>query len=150
MPAEETIARIPYTELHLYDVRDALNWYKDVNDAICNNALNLDCIPHRIYKQKPRPKTNKHRLLTEYTLDQINEISAVDVLEGLFKEYTVKDDGTILENGKPTHGYKYSKRLNIIKDFSWKWRPEWNSFQIAKNKFWDSTLTFKYFKNWSR
>ena len=63
-------------------------------------------------------KTNKHRLLTEYTLDQINEISAVDVLEGLFKEYTVKDDGTILENGKPTHGYKYSKRLNIIKDFS--------------------------------
>ena len=33
--AEEAIKRIPYTELHLYDVRDALNGNKDVNEAIC-------------------------------------------------------------------------------------------------------------------
>ena len=36
----------------------------------------------------------------------------------------------------------------MIKDFSWKGRPEWNTYQIAKRKFWDAKLTFLYLYQW--
>ena len=55
-PATQSIVRIPYTELHLYDVRDALNGCKDVNDAIVQGKLNMDAIPKRIIKVKPIQK----------------------------------------------------------------------------------------------
>lgn len=58
-PADESIKRIPYTELHLYDVREALNGYKDVNDAIKHGQLNMKAIPKRIVKIKPHPKIIK-------------------------------------------------------------------------------------------
>ena len=54
--AEESIKRIPYTPLHLYDVRDALCWCKDVNDAICEWKLNMSVLPKRIVKLKPQPR----------------------------------------------------------------------------------------------
>lgn len=55
-PANDSIKRIAYTTLHLYDVRDALNGYKDVNDAIKNGQLNMKAVPKRIVKIKPQPK----------------------------------------------------------------------------------------------
>lgn len=145
-PADETIKRIPYTELHLYDVRDALNGHKDVNDAICAWELNLKAIPRRIVKLKPQPKKIRSRSDTYDTLEKINDIPAIDVLEWLFPEYRRKGQDSIREDWKETHGYKYSKSLNIVTDFSWKWRPAGTPFQIAKHKFGDSHLAFLYFK----
>ena len=145
-PAEESIKRIPYTPLHLYDVRDALCGYKDVNDAICNNSLDMSVLPKRIVKLKPQPKKKYTRNDTLDTIDKINSIPAIDVLENLFPEYSRRGSESILENWKETHWYKYSRRLNMIKDFSWKGRPEWNTYQIAKAKFWDAKLVFLYFK----
>lgn len=144
--AEESIKRIPYTPLHLYDVRDALCGYKDVNDAICNNSLNMSVLPKRIIKLKPQPRKKFTRSDTMNTLDKIDRIPAIDVLEALFPEYKRKWNDSILEDWKETHGYKFSNRLNIVRDFSWKGRPEWGPFQIAKAKFWESKLVFLYFK----
>lgn len=58
-PADVSISRIAYTELHLYDVRNALNGCKDVNDAIIQGKLNMKAIPKRIIKVKPQPKIIK-------------------------------------------------------------------------------------------
>ena len=55
-PANESIKRIAYTELHLYDVREALSGCKDVNDAILQGKLNMKAVPRRIVKTKPQPK----------------------------------------------------------------------------------------------
>ena len=144
-PADMSIARIPYTDLHLYDVRDALNGWKDVNDAIVHWMLNMDAIPKRIIKIKPiQKKINRWDSLD--TVEKINEIPAIDVLESLFPQYRRHGSESIRENGKETHGYKYSKHLNMVSDFSWKWRPAWTTFMIAKEKFGDSHLTFLYFK----
>lgn len=143
--AEESIKRIPYTPLHLYDVRDALCWCKDVNDAICEWKLNMSVLPKRIVKLKPQPRKKYTRNDALDTIDKINNIPVIDVLESLFPEYSHRWE-SIYESWKETHWYKYSRRLNMIKDFSWKGRPEWNTYQIAKRKFWDAKLTFLYFK----
>lgn len=144
--ADESIQRIPYTELHLYDVREALNGYKDVNEAICNNKLNLSVLPKRIVKLKPKPRKKFTRNDTLDTLDKIDRIPAIDVLEALFPEYKRRWQDSIYEDGKETHWYKYSNRLNIVRDFSWKGRPEGWPFQIAKRKFGEAKLVFLYFK----
>lgn len=144
--ANEYINKIPYTTLHLYDVREALNWHKDVNDAICNDALNLSVLPKRIIKLKPKPKKQFTRNDTLDTLDKIDSLPAIDVLESLFPEYKRRWQYDITEDWKETSWYKYSTRLNIVRDFSWKGRPEWWAFQIAKHKFWDAKLVFQYFK----
>ena len=144
-PADLSIKRIPYTTLHLYDVRDALNWYKDVNDAIKNGQLNMKAIPKRIVKVKPIKKQIQ-RWDNLNTIEKINEIPAIDVLETLFPEYQRHGLDSIYEQWKETHGYKYSRRLNRVTDFSWKGRPSWTTRNIAKQKFWDAHLTFLYFK----
>lgn len=144
-PADESIKRIPYTELHLYDVREALNGYKDVNDAIKHGQLNMKAIPKRIVKIKPHPKIIK-RWSNLDTIEKINEIPAIDVLETLFPEYKRHGLESIYEQWKETHGYKYSNRLNMVTDFSWKGRPSWTTRMIAKQKFGDAHLTFLYFK----
>lgn len=144
--AEESIKRIPYTPLHLYDVRDALWGCKDVNEAICQGKLNMSALPKRIVKLKPQPKKKFTRSDTLDTLDKIDAIPVMDVLESLFPEYRRRWQDSILESWKETHGYKFSKRLNIVRDFSWKGRPEGGPFQIAKKKFWDAKLAFLYFK----
>ncbi len=144
--AEEAIKRIPYTELHLYDVRDALNGNKDVNEAICKWELNLSILPKRIIKLKPKPRKQFSRNDTLDTLDKIDRLPAIDILENLFPEYRRRWSDSILEWGKETHWYKYNNRLNLVKDFSWKGRPEWGPYQIAKAKFWDAKLAFLYFK----
>lgn len=146
MAAEECIARIPYTPLHLYDVREALWWCKDVNEAICQWKLNLSVLPKRIVKLKPKPRKKFTRNNTLDTLDKIDSIPVMDVLESLYPEYRRRGQDSILEGGKETHWYKFSKRLNIVRDFSWKGRPEWGPYQIAKRKFWDAKLAFLYFK----
>jgi len=145
-PANESIKRIAYTELHLYDVRDALSGCKDVNDAILQGKLNMKAVPRRIVKIKPQPKKVFTRNDTLDTIEKINAISAIDVLESLFPEYQRHGSESIWEHGKETHGYKYSRSLNIVSDFSWKWRPAWTTFMIAKEKFGDAHLTFLYFK----
>lgn len=144
--AEESIKRLPFTELHLYDVRDALSGYKDVNEAICEGALNMQALPKRIIKLKPQPRKKFTRSDTLDTLDKIDRIPAIDVLEALFPEYKRRGQDSIWEDWKETHGYKYSNRLNIVRDFSWKGRPEGWPYQIAKRKFGDAKLTFLYFK----
>lgn len=144
--AEESIKRIPYTPLHLYDVRDALSWCKDVNDAICSECLNLSVLPKRIVKLKPKPRKQYTRNDAYDTIEKINSIPVMDVLESLYPEYRRRWEECILDNGKETHGYKYSKRLNIVRDFSGKGRPEWWPYQIAKKKFWEAKLAFLYFK----
>ena len=144
--AEESIKRVPYTPLHLYDVRDALCGYKDVNDAICNNSLNMSALPKRIIKLKPQPRKKYTRNDTLDTIDKIDRLPAIDVLENLFPEYRRRWQDSITEWWKETHWYKYSNRLNIVRDFSWKGRPEWWPFQIAKKKFWEAKLVFLYFK----
>ena len=144
--AEESIKRIPYTPLHLYDVRDALSWCKDVNDAICSECLNLSVLPKRIVKLKPKPRKQFTRNDAYDTIEKINSIPVMDVLESLYPEYRRRGDECILDNWKETHGYKYSKRLNIVRDFSGKWRPEWGPYQIAKKKFGEAKLAFLYFK----
>lgn len=145
-PAENSIRKIPYTELHLYDVRDALNGCKDVNDAIIQWKLNLDALPKRIVKVKPQPKKTFTQSDALDTVEKINAIPAIEVLEQLFPQYSRHGVECIRENGKETHGYKYSRSLNIVSDFSWKWRPAGTTFMIAKEKFWDAHLTFLYFK----
>ena len=147
LPADESIAHIPYTPVHLYDVREALSWYKDVNDAICNNKLNMSAFPKRIVKLKPQPKKKWSRTDTIDTLDKIDALPVVEVLERLYPEYKCQWWDSILEWGKVTHWYKFSKRLNIVTDFSWKGRPEGWPYQIAKSKFKDAKLVFEYFKN---
>lgn len=117
-PAEESIKRIAYTELHLYDVREALNGCKDVNDAILQGKLNMNALPRRIVKIKPQPKKMFTRNDTLDTIEKINAISAIDVLESLFPEYQRHGSESIWEHGKETHGYKYSRSLNIVSDFS--------------------------------
>ena len=144
-PANESIKRIAYTELHLYDVRDALNWYKDVNEAIKHWQLNMKAIPKRIVKIKPQPRIFR-RWDSIDTIEKINEIPAIDVLETLFPEYQRHGLDSIYEQWKETHGYKYSKRLNVVTDFSWKGRPSWTTRMIAKAKFQDPHITFLYFK----
>lgn len=144
--AEESIKRIPYTPLHLYDVRDALNWCKDVNDAICSECLNLSVLPKRIVKLKPKPRKQYTRNDAYDTIEKINSIPVMDVLESLYPEYRRRWEESITEDGKETHGYKYSKRLNIVRDFSGKGRPEGGPYQIAKKKFWEAKLAFLYFK----
>lgn len=144
--AEESIKRIPYTPLHLYDVREALSRFKDVNDAICSDALDMSVLPKRIIKLKPQPKKQFTRSDTLDTLDKIDRIPVMDVLESLFPEYRRRGNDSILEGWKETHGYKFSNRLNIVRDFSWKGRPEGGPYQIAKKKFWDAKLVFQYFK----
>lgn len=146
MPAEESIVRVPYTPLHLYDVRWALSWCKDVNEAICSWKLNMNILPKRITKLKPIEKKRQSFRNSEIDLFWINNISAIDVLESLFPEYRRKWIEAIAENWKETHWYKYSKTLNIVKDFSGKGRPWGTTFQIAKAKFWDARLVFEYFK----
>ena len=144
-PADISIKRIPYTELHLYDVRDALNWCKDVNEAICKWKLNMKAIPRRIVKLKPvEKKINRNWSID--TVEKINEIPAIDILETLFPQYRRRGAESITEDWKETHGYKYSKWMNIITDFSWKWRPSWTTYMIAKEKFGDSHTTFLYFQ----
>ena len=144
-PADVSISRIAYTELHLYDVRNALNGCKDVNEAIIQGKLNMQAIPKRIIKVKPQPKIIK-RWDNLDTIEKINEIPAIDVLETLFPEYKRHGLESIYEQWKETHGYKYSKRLNMVTDFSWKGRPSWTTRMIAKAKFQDPHLTFLYFK----
>lgn len=144
--AEESINKIPYTPLHLYDVRDALNWCKDVNDAICSECLNLSVLPKRIVKLKPQPKKKRSRNDSYDTIDKINSLPVIDVLESLYPEYRRRWSDSITEEGKETHGYKYSNRLNLVRDFSWKGRPEGGPYQIAKKKFWETKLVFAYFK----
>lgn len=144
-PANESIKRIPYTTLHLYDVRDALNGCKDVNEAITQGKLNMKAIPKRIIKLKPQPRIIR-RWDNLDTIEKINEIPAIDVLETLFPEYRRHGLDSIYEQWKETHGYKYSKSLNMVTDFSWKGRPSWTTRMIAKQKFWDAHLTFLYFK----
>lgn len=144
--AEESIKRIPYTPLHLYDVRDALSWCKDVNDAICSECLNLSVLPKRIVKLKPKPRKQYTRNDAYDTIEKINSIPVMDVLESLYPEYRRRWEESITEDGKETHGYKYSKRLNIVRDFSGKGRPEGGPYQIAKKKFWEAKLAFLYFK----
>lgn len=144
--AEESIKRIPYTPLHLYDVRDALNWCKDVNDAICSECLNLSVFPKRIVKLKPQPKKKRSRNDSYDTIDKINSLPVIDVLESLYPEYRRRWSDSITEEGKETHGYKYSNRLNLVRDFSWKGRPEGGPYQIAKKKFWETKLVFAYFR----
>lgn len=117
-PAEESIKRIAYTELHLYDVREALNGCKDVNDAILQGKLNMNVLPRRIVKIKPAPKKKFTRSDSLDTVEKINAISAIDVLESLFPEYQRHGPESIREHGKETHGYKYSRSLNIVSDFS--------------------------------
>lgn len=145
-PAEESIKRIAYTELHLYDVREALNGCKDVNDAIIQGKLNMNALPRRIVKIKPQPKKKFTCNDTLDTIEKINEIPAIDVLESLFPEYQRHGSESIREHGKETHWYKYSRSLNIVSDFSWKGRPAGTTFMIAKEKFGDAHLTFLYFK----
>lgn len=145
-PANESIKRIPYTELHLYDVREALSGCKDVNDSIIQWKLNLDILPRRIVKLKPQPKKQFTRSDTINTIEKINSISAIDVLESLFPEYRRHWNESIREWWKETHGYKYSRSLNIVSDFSWKGRPSWTTYMIAKAKFGDAHLTFLYFQ----
>lgn len=144
--AEESIKRIPYTELHLYDVRDALNGYKDVNDAVCAGKLDMSAFPKRIVKLKPKPRKQFTRNDTLDTLEKIDRLPVMDVLESLYPEYRRRGTDSILEDWKETHWYKFSNRLNIVRDFSWKGRPEGWPFQIAKRKFWESKLAFLYFK----
>lgn len=144
--ANNFISRIPYTPLHLYDVRDALSWCKDVNEAICQNKLNLDVFPKRIVKLKPKPKKQYLYSDTIDTINKINAIPVMDILERLFPEYALRWQCGIAEWGSETSWYKYSKRLNIVTDFSGKGRPEGGPFQIAKKKFWDTKLVFEYFK----
>lgn len=146
MAAEEYIKKIPYTPLHLYDVRDALCWHKDVNDAICANEFNMNVFPKRIPKLKPKPKKRFSRNDTLDTLDKIDAIPVMDVLEALYPEYRRRGQDSITEDWKETHWYKYSRRLNIVRDFSWKGRPEGWPFQIAKRKFGEAKLAFLYFK----
>ena len=145
-PANNSINKIAYTDLHLYDVREALNWCKDVNDAIIQWKLNLNAIPRRIVKVKPIPKKTFTQSDSLDTVDKINSIPAIEVLEQLFPEYQRHWPESIRENWKETHGYKYSRSLNIVSDFSWKWRPAGTTFMIAKEKFGDAHLTFLYFK----
>ena len=144
--ANKAIERIPYTPLHLYDVRDALNWYKDVNDAICNNSLNLSALPKRIIKLKPKPKKKFFYNDTLDTIDKINSLPAIDILEKLFPEYQRRQQWCIAENWKLTHWYKFSETKNIVTDFSEKGRPEWKAYNIAKAKFKNPKLVFEYFK----
>lgn len=144
--AEESIKRIPYTPLHLYDVREALNWCKDVNDAICSECLNLSVLPKRIVKLKPKPRKQYTRSDALDTIEKINAIPVIDVLESLYPEYRRRWEECILDNWKETHWYKYSKRLNIVRDFAWKGRPEWGPYQIAKRKFGEPKLVFLYFQ----
>lgn len=146
LPADESIKRIPYTTVHLYDVREALGGCKDVNDAICQWKLNMSVFPKRIVKLKPQPKKKYSRTDTLDTLDKIDALPVVEILERLFPEYKCLWQGNILENWTPTHWYKFSNRLNIITDFSWKGRPEGGPFQLAKRKFWSAKLAFEYFK----
>lgn len=146
MAAEEYIKKIPYTPLHLYDVRDALCWHKDVNDAICANEFNMNVFPKRIPKLKPKPKKRFSRNDTLDTLDKIDAIPVMDVLEALYPEYRRRGQDSITEDWKETHWYKYSRRLNIVRDFSWKGRPEGWPFQIAKRKFGEAKFAFLYFK----
>ncbi len=117
-PAEESIKRIAYTELRLYDLRDALNGCKDVNDAILQGKLNLEVNPRVIVKIKPQPKKKFSRIDTLDTVEKINRIPAIDVLETLFPEYQRHGSESIRDHGKETHGYKYSRSLNIVSDFS--------------------------------
>lgn len=146
IPADESIARIPYTPIHLYDVREALWWCKDVNDAICQWKLNMSVLPKRIVKLKPQPKKKFTHMDTLDTIEKIDSLPVVEVLERLFPEYKCKSNYAIDDNWKQTDGYKYSKSLNIVTDFSWKGRPEGGPYQIAKKKFWEAKLVFEYFK----
>lgn len=151
--ADKAIERVEYTELHLYDVRKALSWCKDVNDAICQWKLNMDFVPQRIIKEKKEVESKvKHNgspyyKRKDYTYEEINIIPASEILERLYPEYEVCRDWTIKENGNKTNWYKYWREKNKIVDFSWKWRPSWNTYMIAKQKFGDAKTTFQYFKN---
>lgn len=149
--ADNAIQRVEYTELHLYDVRQALSWYKDVNEAICNNALNMDFVPKRIIKVKKESKIKDNwkrvKKQNDLTYDEINVIPVCEILERLYPEYTVDRDGGIRENWRKTNWYKYWKEKNLIVDFSWKWRPTGTPFNIAKSKFSDTKMVFLYFKN---
>lgn len=146
--ADMAIQKLEYTDLHLYDVRQALSWYKDVNDAICNDALNMDFVPKRIIKLKPQREIKQVSRGWWYdTMDKINALPVNEVLERLYPQYSVGRDGSIRDMDKKTNGYKYRKERNLIVDFSWKDRPHWNPYMIAKQKFGDAKTTFQYFKN---
>lgn len=147
--ADTAIQKIPYTELHLYDVRQALCWCKDVNEAICKWMLNMEFVPKRIVKEKPKPKPIRQFDRTDgyNTIEKINEIPADEILETLFPQYEVQKDWSIKENWKHTNWYKFWKQQNMIVDFSWKWRPQGTTWSVAKAKFKDKHLTFLYFNN---
>lgn len=144
--ANKAIDKVAYTPLHLYDVRGALSWYKDVNEAICNDALDMSALPKRIIKLKPLPKRKFTRYDTLDTIEKIDALPAIDVLERLFPEYQRRWQWCIAENWKKTHWYKFSTIKNIVTDFSEKGRPEWGAYNIAKAKFKEPKLVFEYFK----
>ena len=77
--------------------------------------------------------------------DIISRVPAIDVLCDLDSTYWLVSWNVITENGKETWWYRYWKNKNAIVDFTWKDRPQWTAFSVAKRYKGSDYETFKYF-----
>ena len=77
--------------------------------------------------------------------DIISRVKAIDVLLDLDSHYWLVHWNIITEDWKETGWYRYWESKNAIVDFSWKKRPEWTAFSVAKRYKVSDYETFKYF-----
>jgi len=81
--------------------------------------------------------------------EQINQIPILNILDKLNIWYQkISDIYSILENWKPTDGWRVNIKGNYINDFSWKGRSVWNPFNFVRAHLWITNKeTFDWFRD---
>lgn len=112
---------------------------------------NFDYVYDMFYKStQVEEQKNDYKKYTkvsgnESNYDRINaEVNVIEILEHFSTRWQLRGV-SFLEDGKMTNWYKYNPTNNYIISFSWKDRPEWWPFNVAKYFLKNDADTFKFF-----
>lgn len=151
IPADNAILRVERRDI-CWDVRWVLWEYKDLSDAyvagktlayVMNEITDENNLEKKLGAFTP---VKKKRLPSAPSLD-FNGISALDVVEALYPKFTYRN-GRMYEDWKELSGYRYWKENNVMKDFSYKDRPEGNAWKIAYEYFGNKKETVEFLKRY--
>lgn len=150
-----TLMRLPWTHHKKDPMNHVLVQVVEYNDVAYDFSKDLVgpfwkvIVDERFIKEeKLRIRKNIKRYGSVY--EDIQQVFVWDVLQKFVSWVDFGKNSSIFAEWRWTWGYKYSKRLNIVKSWSgdkWGLRPTGGPWVVAKHFLWDDKLVFDFFRD---